>query len=245
MDNNLFRCGWFRILPLLCLFFGIQTAHAIMPDVFQGRVLDAETHEPLEGVHVEITEVIPGWAQSDEVQYTDSLGRYHFRCGGMTNITIRARFLGYKTSVVRLKGSETGDTIHIDDILLQPSEVLLKEVLVKGAQRRFYMRGDTVVFNPGAFQMEDGDRLMDLIRKLPGVSVEEDQLLWNGKPLQIRMNGKEALSEDLLLKRLPVEAVADVKAYERKSELEERTGVADGNQQQVLDVTIKPGFMDN
>ena len=215
-----------------------------MPDVFQGRVLDAETHEPLEGVHVEITEVIPGWAQSDEVQYTDSLGRYHFRCGGMTNITIRARFLGYKTSVVRLKGSETGDTIHIDDILLQPSEVLLKEVLVKGAQRRFYMRGDTVVFNPSAFQMEDGDRLMDLIRKLPGVSVEEDQLLWNGKPLQIRMNGKEALSEDLLLKRLPVEAVADVKAYERKSELEERTGVADGNQQQVLDVTIKPGFMD-
>ena len=162
----------------------------------------------------------------------------------MTNITIRARFLGYKTSVVRLKGSETGDTIHIDDILLQPSEVLLKEVLVKGAQRRFYMRGDTVVFNPSAFQMEDGDRLMDLIRKLPGVSVEEDQLLWNGKPLQIRMNGKEALSEDLLLKRLPVEAVADVKAYERKSELEERTGVADGNQQQVLDVTIKPGFMD-
>lgn len=216
-----------------------------MPDVFQGRVLDAETHEPLEGVHVEITEVIPGWAQSDEVQYTDSLGRYHFRCGGMTNITIRARFLGYKTSVVRLKGSETGDTIHIDDILLQPSEVLLKEVLVKGALRRFYMRGDTVVFNPGAFQMEDGDRLVDLIRKLPGVTIEEGRLLWNGEPLQIRMNGKEALSEDLLLKRLPVEAVADVKAYERKSEQEERTGVADGNQQQVLDVTIKPGFMDN
>jgi hypothetical protein len=163
----------------------------------------------------------------------------------MTNITIRARFLGYKTSVVRLKGSETGDTIHVDDILLQPCEVLLKEVLVKGAQRRFYMRGDTVVFNPGAFQMEDGDRLMDLIRKLPGVSIDdEDRLLWNGKPLKIRMNGKGALSEDLLLKRLPVEAVADVKAYERKSELEERTGVADGNQQQVLDVTIKPGFMD-
>ena len=233
-----------NIITIILALVLSTSAHAIMPDVFQGRVLDAETQEPLEGVHVEITEIIPGWAQSDEVQYTDSLGRYRFRCGGMTNITIRARFLGYKTGVVRMKGSETGDTIHIDDILLQPSEVLLKEVLVKGAQRRFYMRGDTVVFNPGAFQMEDGARLLDLIQKLPGVSVEEDQLLWNGKPLQIRMNGKEALSEDLLLKRLPVEAVADVKAYERKSELEERTGVADGKQQQVLDVTIKPGFMD-
>ena len=191
-----------NIITIILALVLSTSAHAIMPDVFQGRVLDAETQEPLEGVHVEITEIIPGWAQSDEVQYTDSLGRYRFRCGGMTNITIRARFLGYKTGVVRMKGSETGDTIHIDDILLQPSEVLLKEVLVKGAQRRFYMRGDTVVFNPGAFQMEDGARLLDLIQKLPGVSVEEDQLLWNGKPLQIRMNGKEALSEDLLLKRL-------------------------------------------
>ena len=141
------------------------SAPAIMPDVFIGRVLDAETHEPLEGVHVEITEVIPGWAQSDETQFTDSLGCYRFRCGGMTNITIRAKFLGYKTGVVRLNGSETGDTIHIDDILLQHNEVLLKEMLVKGTQRRFYMRGDTVVFNPGAFQMEDGDRLMDLKKK--------------------------------------------------------------------------------
>lgn len=79
-----------------------------------------------------------------------------------------------------MKGTDVGDTIHIDDILLQPSEVLLKEVLVKGAQRRFYMRGDTVVFNPGAFQMEDGDRLVDLIQKLPGVTIEEGRLLWNG-----------------------------------------------------------------
>ena len=151
-----------NIITIILALVLSTSAHAIMPDVFQGRVLDAETQEPLEGVHVEITEIIPGWAQSDEVQYTDSLGRYRFRCGGMTNITIRARFLGYKTGVVRMKGSETGDTIHIDDILLQPNEVLLKEMLVKGTQRRFYMRGDTVVFNPGALQMEDGDRLMDL-----------------------------------------------------------------------------------
>ena len=241
MDYYLFRCGWFRILPLLCLFLGIQTVQA---DIIQGRVLDAETHEPLYGAHVEVTEEVPDLCTVKWVRYTDSLGCFTYSCCGGSRLTFRARFLGYKTSVVRMKGTDAGDTIHIDDILLQPSEVLLKEVMVKGAQRRFYMRGDTVVINPGAFQMEDGDRLLDLIQKLPGVTIEDDQLLWNGKPLQIRMNGKEALSEDLLLKRLPAEAVANVKAYERKSEQEERTGVADGNQQQVLDVTIKPGFMD-
>ena len=242
MTFNFVRCGKLRILPLLCLFFCTQTAQA---DILQGRVLDAETHEPLDGAKVSIEEVVPDVCTFNRVLQTDSLGRFQYRCSGMTRIIIRADFFGYKQGSVRLVGSDGGDTIRINDILLKPSEVLLEEVLVKARQRRFYMRGDTVIFNPGAFQMEDGDRLLDLVRKLPGVSIEEGRLLWNGEPLQIRMNGKEALSEDLLLKRLPMEAVSDVKAYERKSEQEERTGVADGNQQQVLDVTIKPGFMDN
>ena len=94
-----------------------------------------------------------------------------------------------------------------------------------------------MVFNPSAFQMEDGDRLLDLIQKLPGVSIKEGLLLWNGEPVRIMMNGKEALSDDLLLNRLPIEAVADVKAYEHKSEQEKHTGIADGNRQQVFDVT--------
>ena len=229
------------IFVFIAMFSITTTAQA---DIIQGRVLDAETHEPLDGAHVEVTEEVPDLCTVNWVRYTDSLGCFNYSCWGGSRITFRVRYLGYQTNVVRMMGTDVGDTIHIDDILLKPSEVLLKEVLVSARQRRFYMSGDTVVFNPGTFQMEDGDRLLDLIQKLPGVSIEENQLLWNGKPLKIRMNGKEALSEDLLLKRLPVEAVSNVKAYERKSELEERTGVADGNQQQVLDVTIKPGFMD-
>ena len=237
-----YRYGILRILLLLCLFLGTQTVQA---DILLGRVLDAETCEPLDGAKVSIEEVVPDVCTFNQVFQTDSLGRFQYRCSGMTRITIRADFFGYKQGSVRLVGSDGGDTIRINDILLKPSEVLLEEVKVTARQRRFYMRGDTVIFNPGAFQTEDGDRLLDLVRKLPGVSIEEGRLLWNGEPLQLRMNGKEALSEDLLLKRLPVEAVSDVKAYERKSEQEERTGVADGNQQQVLYVTIKPGFMDN
>lgn len=233
----------YRKLSTILLFIalGLITASA---DIIQGRVVDAETREPLYGAHVEVTEDCSDCTIT-AVLGTDSLGRFSYSCMDGSRITFRVSFFGYEPNVVRMTGTDANDTIRISDIPLKPSEVLLKEVLVLSRQRRFYMRGDTVVFNPGAFQMEDGDRLLDLIRKLPGVSIEKDCLLWNGAPLEIRMNGKEALSEDMLLKRLPMEAVADVKAYERKSEQEERTGVADGNQRQVLDVTIKPGFMDN
>lgn len=229
---------------LLLLLFLIINMQTVWADVLHGRVLDAETGEALEGAKVDVTEVIPDLATFHTVLHTDSLGRYHFSCSGQTRITIRADFFGYKQGTLRLVGSDSGDTIHIEDIRLQPSEELMREVLVRGQRRRFYMRGDTVVFNPDAFHLQSGDRLLDFVLKLPDVSIKDGHLLWNGEPLRIMMNGKEALSEDLLLQRLPVEAVAEAKAYERKSELEERTGVADGNQQQVLDVIIKPGFMD-
>ena len=227
---------------LVAIIFGTAAASA---GIIQGRVLDAETHEPLYGAQVKVIEDDLEHATMARTLETDSLGCFIYKCMEISRITFRVNFFGYKPKVVNVMGAGDGDTIRIDDILLKPSDVLLKEVLVQSRQRRFYMRGDTVVFNPDAFQMKDGDRLLDLIRKLPGVSIEEGRLLWNGEPLKILMNGRDALSEDLLLNRLPVEAVADVKAYERKSEQEERTGVADGNQQQVLDVTIKPGFMDN
>ena len=121
MDNYFFRCGWLRILPLLCLFLGTQTIQA---DIIQGRVLDAETHEPLYGAHLEVTEAVPDFVTVNTIVYTDSLGYFNYSCWGGSNITFRAKFLGYKTNVVRIKGTDVGDTIHIDDILLQASEVL-------------------------------------------------------------------------------------------------------------------------
>ena len=105
-----------RILPLLCLFLGTQTAQA---DILQGRVLDAETREPLDGAKVSIEEVIPDVCTFNQVFQTDSLGRFQYRCSGMTRITIRADFFGYKQGFVRLVGSDGGDTIRIDDILLK------------------------------------------------------------------------------------------------------------------------------
>ena len=132
----------------------------------------------------------------------------------------------------------------IDDFRLKMDEHLMSEVTVEGRARRFYMRGDTVVFNPSAFKTQDGARLLELIEQLPGVSINNGKLLWNGEPLELMMNGQQAFSEALLTNLLPVEAVKDIKTYDKKSDFEQHTGVADGKEEHVLDVTIKPGFMD-
>lgn len=228
------------LLLLLALF---ATAASLRADILKGRVVDAQTGEPLDGARVE-ARMASGDGTSVWMLTTDTLGRFQFESHAMRRITLRAEFFGYKPTTMQLMSGAGLDTVLIDDIRLQPSEVLMRELAVKGRARRFYMRGDTVVFNPQAFPVEEGQRLQDLVLQLPGVSVQDGRLLWNGKPVRLMMNGREALSEGMLMSQLPVEAVENIKAYERRSELEEHTGVDDGRREQVLDVTVKPRFMD-
>ena len=229
-------------LAVACLFL----SQNLRADILKGRVVDAETGGPLEGAEVVFTETsIEGGSMSRYRLRTDSLGRFLFTCTmEMSKLTITASYFGYHSQTVHRMGNNDRDTITIDDFRLKMDEHLLGEVTVEGRARRFYMRGDTVVFNPEAFKTQDGARLIELIELLPGVSINDGKLLWNGEPLKLMMNGQQAFSEAMLTNVLPVEAVKDIKAYDRKSDFEERTGVADGKKEHVLDVTIKPNFMD-
>ncbi len=231
------------INSILALILGITTAQA---DVIKGRVLDADTGEPLSGVEVVFTETSIDWGGvSKSTVKTDSLGWFQHACQmEMSKLTITANYFGYHSQKVERMGNNDRDTVTIDDFRLKMDEHLLSEVTVEGRVRLFYMRGDTVVFNPEAFKTQDGARLIELIEQLPGVSINDGKLLWNGEPLKLMMNGQQAFSEAMLTNVLPVEAVKDIKAYDRKSDFEERTGVADGKEEHVLDVTIKPNFMD-
>ena len=231
------------INSILALILGVTTAQA---DVIKGRVLDADTGEPLSGAEVVFTETSINWGGvSKSTVKTDSLGWFQHACQmEMSKLTITANYFGYHSQTVHRMGNNDRDTIIIDDFRLKMDEHLLGEVTVEGRMRRFYMRGDTVVFNPEAFKTQDGARLIELIELLPGVSINDGKLLWNGEPLKLMMNGQQAFSEAMLTNVLPVEAVKDIKAYDRKSDFEERTGVADGKKEHVLDVTIKPNFMD-
>ena len=229
-------------LAVACLFL----SQNLRADTIKGCVVDAETGEPLEGAEVVFTETsIEGGSMSRYRLRTDSLGRFLFTCTmEMSKLTITANYFGYHSQTVHRMGNNDRDTITIDDFRLKMDEHLLGEVTVEGRARRFYMRGDTVVFNPEAFKTQDGARLIELIELLPGVSINDGKLLWNGGPLKLMMNGQQAFSEAMLTNVLPVEAVKDIKAYDRKSDFEERTGVADGKEEHVLDVTLKPNFMD-
>lgn len=211
-------------------------------DVLRGRIVDSESKQPIEGASVYIISRNGNTTHSNG-HSTDSLGTF-VGYANYLETTLEIQALGYYDKKVRRACFEGNDTIDIGDIALRPSELMLKELQVKGNAKRFTMRGDTIVFNPQAFKLEEGDRLDALIKKLPGVRLENDgSLSWNGKPIKLRMNGNKAMDSGLI-GQLPVEAVKEIKRYDKDSEFTARTGVNDGNEEQVLDIVIKPGWLD-
>ena len=229
------------VFTVVAILFGAPSAYA---DIVKGRVVDAETKEPLPDASVTLTQKYD-MGSSTAWGKADSLGVFYLHADG--KCTIEASMLGYysKSKTVLAFSDSRKDTLDIGDIELKMSPQMLKMVEVTGRARRFTVRGDTIVFHPEAFHLQEGARLDELIRKLPGVEVDnEGRMSWNDKPIRLTMDGESMLGGDQLMSQLPAEAVQDIKAYNKASEFSERTGKDDGTQDMVLDLTIKPGFLD-
>lgn len=230
----------FRTLLVSLLLLACQSAVA---DVVTGRVVDAVSGEPLQGATVSITQQTD-FCTTMSTMTTDSLGVFCFTEGTGRNV-LDVSCIGYYPAHKVFACGDGPDTLRLGDIALKPSETMLRELQVKGKARRFTMSGDTIVFNPAAFQLEEGARLGELLRKLPGVTEKEGQLYWNDKPIRILVNGQEMFgNNDILANQLPAEAVDKIKAYNKADQFSEHTGHDDGKEDRVLDLHIAPGWLD-
>lgn len=237
---NVFRRTLF--LLLVCMM-NTLVCHA---DWFKGKVVNAETGEPLAGASIrgEVNPQ-PGWSLS-HVSSADSTGAFIIGNSYEGRILFTFRSIGFKNlrKVDYSYGKEVSDTIDLGLIKLQPTALMLQEVEVTAKIPRITMSGDTIVFNPEAFKLKEGARLADLIKKLPGVENRNGKLYWNNKPIRLMMNGKDLFGGDEIVDQLPAEVAAKLKLYDRKSELARHTGNDDGEEDQVLDIQVKPGFLD-
>ena len=229
---------------LFLALVALLTGTVARADIVQGRVVDSESKEPLPEAQIQFVQNNDNgwWVMS---MTADSVGCFSIFASGRGSIEVS--MLGYysKSKPVLAFSDSRKDTLDIGDIELKMSPQMLKMVQVTGRARRFTVRGDTIVFHPEAFHLQEGARLDELIKQLPGVQVNDDgSLSWNGKPIRITMDGESLMGGDELVKQLPAEAVENIKAYNKASEFSERTKKDDGTQDMVLDLTIKPGFLD-
>ena len=230
----------------IVLMLSIMQTAECSADTFKGKIVNAETGEILVGASVEgEINPQPGWSCMTATE-SDSTGCFHLNGNMEGRIMFKFSMIGYKNlrKVDYSYGSEVKDTTDLGIIKLQPTALMLQEVKVTAKMPRITMVGDTIVFNPEAFKLKEGARLAELIKKLPGVENRDGKLFWNDKPIRLMMNGKDVFGGSQIIGELPAEVASKLKLYDRKSELARHTGNDDGEEDHVLDIQVKPGFLD-
>lgn len=98
-------------------------------------------------------------------------------------------------------------------------EMTLDEVVVTATKLKFYMDGDTLVYNADAFNLTEGSMISTLIKKLPGVEMKKGgEIFVNGQKVQaMLLNGKDFFDSDreLMLENMPAYMVRKIKSFER------------------------------
>lgn len=218
---------------------------SIHAEDLKGRVLDANTKEPIEKASVKI-EIKSGNSTQIMDITSDAEGKFSCSSSFEGRMTIKASMIGYETATKHSysSGYSGTDTLDLGDFLLKPTELMLDDVVVTAKAHRFTMSGDTIVFHPEAFKLKEGARLDELIKRLPGVVEKDGKLYWNNKPLRMLMNGRDIFGGGSIVGEIPAEAVKNIKTYNKASELAQQSGNDDGKDDNVLDINIKPGFMD-
>ena len=208
-----------------------------------GRILDGETGEAMIGTNVSVSDA-EGKHLGGAVTLRD--GSFNITAMPMGKLTVKASFVGYQAYTKEINIEKRNQRINIGTVVLAPDVVMLEGATVTGELPQVTVKDDTVIYNAGAFRVPEGSVLEELIKKLPGAEVGDDgSIKINGKTVRrFLVEGKEFFGNDMnmAMKNLPTEIVEKVKTYERKSDLTRITGIDDGEEETVLDLTIKKGM---
>jgi hypothetical protein len=206
-----------------------------------GVVVDALEEEPLPGVTVQLKSAIDTTQIYGAV--THSNGQFSLAELPGQNYVMVIRSVGYNT--FRKSIQLTQKSIHLGTIKLTPANELLQEVEVSGTLERATMKGDTTQFNADAYKVNPDASAEDLIKKMPGVEIENGTVKAQGEDVKMVMvDGKPFFGNDpnAALKNLPAQSVEKVEVFDRKSDQAQFTGFDDGEEQKTINIITRPEF---
>jgi hypothetical protein len=133
-------------------------------------------------------------------------------------------------------------------IKLAPKSQELQGVTVVGTPPQAALKGDTTEFNAAAFKVTKDAVAEDLIKKMPGVTMENGTVKAQGEDVKkVLVDGKPFFGEDptLALRNLPAELIDRVQVFDQQSEQSQLTGFNDGQTTKTVNIVTKNGMSQN
>ena len=171
----------------------------------------------------------------------DSTGKFKLSGLPKGDYIINFSYVGYvpKWLPIKLTLAEQLDLgkVALNDLLNA------NNVTVTARRPPVTINNDTIDFNTENFKTQPNAVVEDLLKKLPGVTVDKDGTVKvNGQKVnRILVNGREIFTGDLKMvtKNLDADAVDKVQVFDKKSDRAEFTGMEDGQSEKTINLKLK------
>ena len=180
----------------------------------KGVVLDSLTRTPIPSALVSI--LAPG--MSVRHTSTDKNGKFRFSEAYRLirkDLKIEITCLGYRIFTAYPEGNMA--ILDLGKILLSEDTQQIDAITVRARMNFFTIKGDTIVFNPKAVRTLEGDMAADILRKMPGVTVDGSNVSIMGENVaRTYVNGRPiyGTSGNTAINYVKANEVAGIRAYD-------------------------------
>ena len=231
---------FFAVSVMLLMSF---TAYAQNSFTVKLKLVDEKTADPVSFATASLT--VKGETAAAKYVLTDAEGTASLTKVRKGTYVFKAELMGYKPheqEIVVDKNLDLGEIKMSEDV------EVLDAASVSAVGNPIVVKKDTIEYSASSFKTSDNDMLEELLKKLPGVEVEADgSITANGETItKIMIDGKSFFLDDpqLASKNIPAKLIEKVKVVEKKSDQALFTGIDDGEEETVIDLSMKPGMMD-
>ena len=216
----------------------IVSFNAFASETVRGIVVDATDDGPLSGATVKLvssadsTKVLGAVSKRGAFEITDVPA-------GPWKVVIS--YIGYRkhSATVFVRSQE----VDLGTIKLSKDTVNTRTVDVEAEAVAVEIKGDTTEFNSKAYKTNPNANAEDLVRKMPGVTLENGTIKAQGEDVRkVLVDGKEFFGDDpsQTLKNVPADMVDRVQVYDRGTDVSMFSGFDDGNTQKTINLITKP-----
>ena len=227
---------------LLCFIFLFPFCYTFAQSIqIKGEIVDKEASSNLINASVAVLQA----KDSILVKFTRVAADGSFKFNNMPvgDYILLVTYPDYADYVESFKLNETITTKDFGKIGLLSKARLLNEVIVKGEAISMKVNGDTTEFNAGSFKVQPNAKVEDLLKQLPGISIDKDgKITAQGQTVnRVLVDGEEFFGDDptLVTKNIRSDMVDKIQLYDDKSENAKFTGIDDGQISKTINLKLK------
>lgn len=171
---------------------------------------------------------------------TDAAGHFELKGFQIDTFSLVIDHPALNDKVYYMFGHTDNYEIDIQSIRMLSKAQEIEEVVIYANREPIFYRGDTLIYVADSFKVHQGAVVEDLLKKLPGISVDKDgKITSQGQEIsQVLVDGDEFFGSDptIATKNLAADGIEQVKVYEKENE----DGIGgDDEKIQVLDLRLK------